>query len=466
MTQGVDLVAVGGGLAGLTAAHRALELGLSALVLEAAAEEKHLSASRVNGGVYHVGFRSVTTDPEELAQVIVRITGGFATPSLARALATNAARAVEWLQAQGADFTAMQPDEGWKDRVLAPLGFHEQTTMRWEGFGADRLLGLLEAGIARQGGAIRRGMRMTELIMENGACRGVVAAGPSGVTSVRARAVVLADGGFHGNHDMLRRFVTPHPEALKLRGTPSGKGDGIRLAELAGAKLVGMEAFYGHVMSADSLHNDNLCPFPFLEFLAAAGVMVNSRADRFLDEGKGGHFVSNAMARYEEGVVNVVFDEAMWQGAGRHFFCPPNPNLVRAGGTLHQADDLGTLARLAGLPEEALRRTVATHNAAIQNGTLDTLTPPRSAAKHRPESFAAAPYYAAPACAAITHTMGGLAIDAGARVLRGDGAPIPRLYAAGSNCGGIEGGPEVGYIGGLIKAVVFGLIAAETSAAR
>ena len=459
--ESVDLIAVGGGLAGLMAAGRALDLGKSALVLESEAEQKHLCASRVNGGVFHLGFRSVMADPAELAQIVIKATSGFVEPRLARALADNSARAVRWLQSAGVEFTGMKPDEGWKDRVLAPLGFHQSTAMTWKGLGADRMMDRLEAYLIAKGGTLLRGVRATGLVLDGGSCRGVVASGNRGKTVYHGRAVVLADGGFHGDSEMLRQFVTPHPEMLKLRGTASGRGDGIRFAQEAGAKLIGMEQFYGHLLSADSLSRDNLSPFPFLDFLALAGVIVDDRGERFVDEGRGEHALANTLARHRSALATVVFDEAMWNGAGRHFFCPPNPNLVDAGGTLHKANDLDSLARLAGLPAAALERTIEAHNATIAGGTLELLSPPRSAAKYKPQPFKTAPFYAAPACAAITHTMGGVAVDDRARVLRSDGRFIDGLYASGSTCGGLEGGPDFTYLGGLIKAAVFGMLAAE-----
>ena len=74
------------------------------------------------------------------------------------------------------------------------------------------------------------------------------------------------------------------------------------------------------------------------------------------------------------------------------------------------------------------------------------------------------PFHAAPLAAGITVTMGGIAVDGAARVLRPDDTPIPGLYAAGSTVGGVEGGPDAAYIGGLIKAFLLGLVAAETAA--
>lgn len=467
-----DLVAVGAGLAGLTAATRALELGQRAIVLERSTAQRHPCASRINGGVFHVGFKTITASPDELVRVIQTATGGFVEPSVARALADNALRSVEWLRSFGTEFASMQPDDGWKDFCLAPLGFHNKTTLEWEGLGADRLIDKLEARVKELGGESLRGQTVVDLIVENGEVRGVVADSASGRRTIKARAVVLADGGFEANPEMMRRFITPHPENLKLRGTESGHGDGMRLAEKAGGKLIGMEAFYGHILSADSLHRDGLCPFPFLEFLASEGMMLDRHGNRFVDETLGGHYTSNVLARHDNSIAYVLFDDAMWNGIGRHFFSPPNPNLVTAGGTLHKADDIPGLARQIGLDPKDLQSKIDAHNAQVEiDAKKDAASSGERAGmtayakgKHKHRPFAKPPFYAAPGCASLTTTLGGVAIDADGRVLRASGGVVGGLYAAGGVTGGIEGGPEVGYLGGLIKALVFGLLAAEHAA--
>lgn len=472
MTGDHDLIAVGGGLAGLTAANRALELGRRAIVLERSTVARHPCASRTNGGVFHIGFRSIKTDPEELVRVIDRATGNFVEPAVAQALTGNAVRSIEWLQSFGTVFTAMQPDDGWKDYCLAPLGFHNKTTMEWEGLGADRLIDRLEARTKELGGETLRGRAVTDLIVEDGRVRGVVADGPHGREEYRANSVVLADGGFEANQEMMRRYITPHPENLKLRGTESGHGTGMLLAENAGGMLIGMEAFYGHILSADSLHRDGLSPFPFLEFLAAVGMMVDRHGKRFVDETTGGHFTSNVLARHDNGIAYILFDDVMWNSIGKHFFCPPNPNLVTAGGTLHKADDIASLAAQIGLEPEALKQLVEAHNRQVDSDAKNDAAssgsradmPAYAKGKHKHQAFLTAPYYAAPGCAALTSTLGGIAIDEYARVRNKAGGVIPGLYAAGNTTGGIEGGPEVGYLGGLIKALVFGLLAAEHDA--
>ena len=181
---------------------------------------------------------AILTDPDELVRVIDEATASFVERSVARALADNAARSIQWLQSFGTKFVPLEPVDGWKDHVLPPLGFHNKTTMEWEGMGADRLIDRLEQRIKELGGDSIRGARMTGLIMEDGAVRGVNVETRDGPKSYRAKAVVLADGGFEGNKDMLRRFIAPHPENLHMRAPDSGNGDGMRLAEEAGGMLV------------------------------------------------------------------------------------------------------------------------------------------------------------------------------------------------------------------------------------
>jgi len=113
-----------------------------------------------------------------------------------------------------------------------------------------------------------------------------------------------------------------------------------------------------------------------------------------------------------------------------------------------------------------LGETVKAYNEAVRSSALATLSPPRSTKSGIPRAIETAPFFAIPICAGITNTMGGIAIDGNGRVRRHDGSTIEGLYAAGGCTGGLEGGGALGYVGGLIKACVFGLRAAEDAARR
>ncbi len=460
VAQSFDLVIVGGGFAGLVAANRAAQLGLKVAVLERGHDETYACNSRYAGGVLHISYHDVMDPQPELVRAVEQITDGCADHALVTALAGTARRAVEWLTEEGASF-AREGSISWRQWVLAPRR-PPITHMEWQGIGSDVTLRRLEQNLVRRGGEVHRGTRALSLIMDGERCVGVEAQADRMRRAYVARAVVLADGGFQANVELLRQHVSPAPQALKQRNAGTGCGDGLRMAQQVGAAASTLEAFYGHLLSRDAFHNERLWPYPQIDELGSAGVVVDARGRRIADEGIGGVFLSNAVARLADpGCATVIFDEAIWQGPGRSASIPPNPVLVREGGTLHQDATIAGLARRAGIPADELEVTLQTYNDAVRSGRCEALNPRRSTHKRAPMGISDPPFYAVPICAGITFTMGGIMIDAAARVLRPERVPIAGLYAAGSTTGGLDGGHACGYVGGLMKAIVFGLLAAE-----
>ncbi len=463
--QHYDLISMGGGYAGLAAASRAAQLGLKAAVLERGSDALYACNSRVAGGVMHISYNDPTTAPGALAQAINEITGGYAETALVDAIASNASRAVHWLRDEGASFE-QATTAGWRNWVLAPVR-PPATHLEWKGLGSDRGLRALESKLHERGGVLYRNTQVIDLIIENGCCVGVRAKQGEQELEFRGRAVVLADGGFQANESLAGQHLTPSPQSLKQRNVRTGVGDGLRIAQAVGASLSTLEAFYGHVLSRDAMQNDRLWPYPQLDELAAAGLLVNQRGQRIADEGMGGVYITNAIARQADPLgTSVVFDEAIWQGPGRAAGIPPNATLLANGGTLFKADSIAELAVKLKIDAAALESTVRDYNTALVDGNLGGLQPPRSATRRKPLPVRTAPFYGAPACAGLTYTMGGVRINAHGQVLRPDNTAIPGLYAAGATTGGLEGGPAVGYAGGLMKALTFGLLAAEHVAAN
>ena len=163
--------------------------------------------------------------------------------------------------------------------------------------------------------------------------------------------------------------------------------------------------------------------------------------------------------------ATVIMGPEIWDQVGADGIAPPNPLLLDHGGTLIEAPDANSLAAAIGVPAGALQATLADYNQAFADGRLAELNPVRGEGRHEAYSLGTGPYCAIRVCAGVTNTMGGIDIDENCRVLKPEGSAIGGLYAAGSCTGGLEGGPNVGYVGGLIKAFAFGLIAADHAAA-
>ncbi|MSP04721.1 MAG: FAD-dependent oxidoreductase [Acetobacteraceae bacterium] len=454
----VDLICVGGGIAGLVAGLRAAERGLRVTVLEKGTDPRYPCNARWSGGILHIAYTDPKDAAETLRAAIARNTEGATDPELAEVLVQHVSPTIDWLRDQGARFIRAGLAT-WQNWMLAPprplVG-----GIDWQGRGPDVLLRLLGEKLVARGATLRLGARAVALRMDGARCIGVELEGGE---FLHARAVVIADGGFQSSLSLLRDHITAQPEKIKQRGAGTGMGDGLVMALAAGAAVTELDKFYGHLLSRDAIFgNDKVWPYPELDGVATAGVLVNEAGARFTDEGLGGIAMANALARSENPLgATVICDSAIWEGPGKSARIPANPQVERGGGTIHRADTLATLAAKAGLPVAALEQTIAAYNAAVAGQGLAFLSPGRADKKYKPMPVLRAPFLAIPVCAGITYTMGGLAIDLHARVKHRDGGVIKGLYAAGSTTGGIEGGPLAGYIGGLSKAATFGFRAAE-----
>ena len=463
-----DVVTIGGGLSGLVTACRAAQLGQRVAVLEQGTEERYLCSSRWSTGVVNIMGRAILGDPAQLEKAILDGSGNTARPDLARAVAQNGKRTLEWLGAQGCRFIQRTPEKDQPShQVLAPPR-RLQAGLDWEGRGADVLMRLLEAQIKERGGEMLRGTTVETLIVAGGSCTGVETTRDGEPLRIDAKAVVIADGGFPANREMVAKYITPHPDRVLCRAWSGARGDGIRMAEAAGAAIGGLGKFYGHVHHKNAMTNTQLWPYPHLDAAAEVAILVGPDGKRFTDEGLGGVCMANAIAQLADPLSShLILDEAIWQIEPKiNLTVPVNPAMPNAGGPLITAPDLASLAEKIGVPAETFAATIAAYNDAVARGDYAALAVPRSLRKHKPMPIAKAPFHAVPLCAGITGTMGGVVIDANAQAQIPPGAPFPGLYAVGTPVAGLEGGPRAGYVGGLSKAFVLGLIAAEHIAAH
>ncbi len=458
-----DLIVVGAGLAGLTAGVRAAELGLRPLVLEKGDGSDYPCNSRMSGGILHIGFHDPFRPPGELRDLIDRLTDGQATPGQASALSVTGARLIDWLQARGARFMRFNPQEAYRWCMSPPRALRAGND--WKDRGPDQILRKLAQDLVTLGGTLQQRAQAANLLLENGACVGIAGEVDGAQRQWCARHVILADGGFQSNRALYEQHIGANFDAVFQRGARTGTGSGLQMAVAAGAALAGTDRFYGHVLCADSRQNDNVWPYPEIDAIATAGIVVNQTGERVVDEGVNGVFLANSLATLPgKHTFHAVFDQAIWDGPGTTARIPANPLLEKAGGTVLRADSIEALAGLMGIDPDALGRTLQDYDAAVRDDALDCLPVQRSQ-KVKPHRIAQAPFMAIPVCPGITYTMGGIAINEHAEVLNASGTPIAGLLAAGATTGGLEGGRNVAYIGGLMKAGSFGLIAAERVAA-
>lgn len=210
--ESVDLVVVGGGTAGLIGACCAADAGKTVIVCESKTDERYACATRVSGGSFHCCSTDVESPPEMLEQAIRSAVGDEARPDLVEAIAADALRSVRWLQAKGVEFVRGSP-QPWHNYVLAPA----LTPTPALGGGGDVMLQQLEAQLVAAGGELRRGYRVERLLLEDGRCEGALGSSPDGVFGIRSRNVLIADGGFQSDLELLGELLPGPAEAAATK---------------------------------------------------------------------------------------------------------------------------------------------------------------------------------------------------------------------------------------------------------
>jgi fumarate reductase flavoprotein subunit len=432
------LVVAGGGLAGLTAALRALELGARVTLLE---KGDRPGGSFLLSSGYVWSYR-------DMATYRVEAPGGDIV--LQKLILDRLGSGLDWLESAGGMLLSRETGN--------PLTFGAR-------FDPEQTVAALAERILASGAEILTGTALEALTEDEGYVTGVRASSPGRKIDCAADAVILASGGFAANPDLVGRYIIKGPGRMRVRAHPRSTGDGFLAALEAGALAsAGLDEFYGRNLPAPPAE---FPPERFVEVSQLYGrhaVAINARGERYADEGA--DWSETALTRataHQPGLyAYYVLDAKGLQVRVRERTVKEMVEVARdTGGTVVETTSLKVLAdRLGalGLPREALFRTLENYNVAVASGK--DISPPRTglAIPLREPPFVAvqvAPY--------ITHTVGGLVVDARCRVLREvDAGPIPGLYAAGVEVGGVSAG---GYTSGLASALVFGRTAAESAVA-
>jgi succinate dehydrogenase/fumarate reductase flavoprotein subunit len=459
-TLSSDVLVVGAGLAGFTAAVRACEQGAKVLLIEKSDGELGDGNVLMASGSLRAGGKSPKSNSAELYEFVMAEKVGY--PDLVKAWSETCGRAIDWLGGAGVGLEETAAGRIWLDQnseiSLAPVYKKDVGT---------RALTKLKERFVNLGGRYLNGVAAERLIVENGRVCGVIGNQVGSEIELGARATILSTGGFSANKELVKKYIGPHADECKLRGSKQDTGDGLCMALAVGAKAVNLKYFYGHLISRKALTDDRFWPYPRLDSFVDDGILIDRNGNRFIDEGRGDVAVANELARSDDvtGAV-LIFDHATWQAARDDAFSnlvktpAPNPWLLDNEGELFYQDTLEGLADLIGVHRENLKRTMDEYNRSFNAKDSISLGVPRSG---KPKPLRA-PYYGLKVIPGITFTMGGILVNGHGEALDEEEQPIPGLYAAGDAIGGLMGGYHGGYTGGLMQALVTGILAGENAA--
>jgi tricarballylate dehydrogenase len=478
--QSFDVVVVGCGIAGLSAAVSASQKGARVALLERASREERGGNTRYTEAFLRMKSADEVADDFEshfadnaggwLDPALIAETAGdwssrsaitrslgFADPDVVSTFAKEAGPTIRWLESCAVQF------------AFQPTPFLTSCTPRMSPRGGG--LALVEALCAR---AEELGVTFfyqttaqTLIIDQSGTVAGVQARTEDGtLAAFRGRSVVLGSGGFEGNPEMQAQYIGP--QAINLRPVARGgyfnKGEGVRMALEIGAAPSGDFASY-HAEPIDprsGIAEPAIFIFPY-------GILVNRHGARFTDEAPG-----TVDATYES-VTRKIFaqtDGLAWVILDQKIHDVPNHRLaIRSDQPAIAAETIPALAAKLEIAPEALAATIDAYNAACRQGNFvplavdhlatEGLNPPKS---NWARPLDRPPFLAYPIISANVFTFGGLKVNDRAQVVDTDGRAIQGLYAAGE----VLGLYYKTYTGStsVLKGAVFGRLAGLDAARR
>ena len=364
-------------------------------------------------------------DSVELMELDTMIGGkGINDPELVETLCANSADAIDWLDEHGITLHNVSSFGGASvKRIHRPVNAEGKTVSV-----GSYMIPLLEENCEKAGVQIMLNTTATEILTDdNGAAVGIKATGASGETiTINAKAVVLTTGGFGANLDMVVEYK-PELKGFMTTNAPGILGQGIKMAQAIGADTVDMDQIQIHptveantaALITEGLRGDG-------------AVLINAEGKRFIDEVGTRDVVSAAEIAQTGSYSWLVVDQAMVDASS------VIQGYIKKGYTV-TGETYEELGKAMGVDAAAFAETMDKWNGYVE-------------AKNDPDfgrtSFAnplnTAPYYAVKVTAGVHHTMGGLKINANTEVLNEKGEVIPGLFAAGEVTGGVHGANRLG----------------------
>ena len=381
-------------------------------------------------------------DSVELMELDTMIGGkGINDPALVETLCEGTADAIDWLDENGITLHNVSSFGGASvKRIHRPVGDDGKVVSV-----GSYMIPRLQQACEKAGVQILLSTTAEEILTDGGKAVGIKATGATGETvTVNAKAVILASGGFGANLDMVVEYK-PELKGFMTTNAPGILGQGIAMAQAIGADTVDMDQIQIH----PTVQYDSAALIT--EGLRGDGaVLVNAEGKRFIDEVGTRDVVSAAEVAQTGGYSWLVVDQKMADASS------VIQGYIKKGYTV-EGKTYEELAEAMGVDSAAFAETMANWNQCVADKTD---------AEFGRTSFAnpldTAPYYAIKVTAGVHHTMGGLKIDTNTEVLDAEGNAIPGLFAAGEITGGVHGANRLGG-NAVADFTVFGRIAGKAA---
>ena len=382
-------------------------------------------------------------DSVELMELDTMIGGkGINNADLVETLCSNSADAIDWLDEHGITLHNVSSFGGASvKRIHRPVDADGKTISV-----GSYMIPLLQENCEKAGVQILLNTTANEILTDaNGAAVGVKATGASGETvTVNAKAVVLTTGGFGANLDMVTEYK-PELKGFMTTNAAGAQGQGIEMATAIGAGTVDMDQIQIHptveantaALITEGLRGDG-------------AVLINAEGKRFIDEVGTRDVVSAAEIAQTGSYSWLVVDQAMVDASS------VIQGYIKKGYTV-TGETYEELGKAMGVDEAAFAETMNTWN-----GYVDAKNDPDFGRTSFANKLDTAPYYAIKVTAGVHHTMGGLTINTNTEVLKEDGSVIPGLFAAGEVTGGVHGANRLGG-NAVADFTVFGRIAGKAA---
>lgn len=445
----IDVLVVGAGGCGLTAALSANEAGAEVLVLErdsSALGTTAMSTGLIPGAGSRFQKEKGIEDSADLFTAdLLRKTKDQTDHDIAAHMSAISAPTVEWLV----------DSCGVPLSLVDSFDYPGHTKRRMHGTPnrtGSELMGALHDAMARNSLDVVLEAPVTDLFAdESGRVHGVRITRPDGtIEDLGCKALILACCGFAGSNEMLQEYI-PEIVAAEFFGHPGNKGDAIRWGRDLGAAVGDIHAYQGH----GGLAYGQGVPILWAHIMEG-GFQVNAEGKRFSNEAKGYSEQAVEIVAQPDHFAWSIYDERCHEVMKEFddYHDALKANCIR------KADTLEELTKVTKLPE-VLQDTVAEVEAMTSGDQADSFG--RDFTGH---PVLKAPYYAVKVSAALFHTQGGLIVDNSGQVKREDGSLLPNLFAGGGAARGISGPSCWGYMAGngLLTATAFGWLSGTAAA--